>query len=75
MFEAGLISLFIDLKVSIAEMREWEPSRIKALFTGIALAHGAANGSILAGVCEHGVIDGDWCEPCNKEAKAARTHQ
>lgn len=22
--------------------------------------------------CEHGVIDGDWCEPCNREYKRAR---
>lgn len=22
--------------------------------------------------CEHGVSDGDWCEPCNRESKAAR---
>lgn len=22
-------------------------------------------------VCEHGVKDGDWCEPCNKEMKRA----
>jgi hypothetical protein len=24
------------------------------------------------GVCEHGVADGDFCEPCNKEYKRAR---
>ena len=23
--------------------------------------------------CEHGVADGDYCEPCNKEYKAAAT--
>lgn len=23
-------------------------------------------------VCEHGVADGEWCEPCNKEVKRAR---
>lgn len=23
------------------------------------------------GVCEHGVIEGDWCEPCNREYKEA----
>lgn len=22
--------------------------------------------------CEHGIRDGDWCEPCNREMKAAR---
>lgn len=22
-------------------------------------------------VCEHGVRTGDWCEPCNRECKAA----
>lgn len=23
--------------------------------------------------CEHGVADGDWCEPCNKAYKAGET--
>jgi hypothetical protein len=23
------------------------------------------------GYCEHGVLDGDWCEPCNKAYKEA----
>lgn len=23
------------------------------------------------GICEHGVADGDWCEPCNKAMKTA----
>ena len=22
--------------------------------------------------CEHGIIDGNWCEPCNLEYKAAK---
>lgn len=22
-------------------------------------------------ICEHGVTEGDWCEPCNREYKAA----
>ena len=22
--------------------------------------------------CEHGVMEGDWCEPCNREMKSAR---
>lgn len=26
-------------------------------------------------VCEHGVKDGDWCEPCNKEMKNAAREQ
>jgi hypothetical protein len=27
------------------------------------------------GICEHGIMEGDWCEPCNKEYKrAAREH-
>lgn len=26
----------------------------------------------LSGLCEHGVKEGDYCEPCNKEMKAAR---
>jgi hypothetical protein len=25
--------------------------------------------------CEHGVKDGDWCEPCNKEMKMAQREQ
>lgn len=25
--------------------------------------------------CEHGVPDGEWCEPCNKEMKRARMEQ
>lgn len=25
-----------------------------------------------AGICEHGVNDGDWCEDCNREYKRAR---
>ena len=24
------------------------------------------------GICEHGVTEGDWCEPCNREHEAAR---
>lgn len=23
--------------------------------------------------CEHGVVDGDWCEPCHKEITEARS--
>jgi hypothetical protein len=26
-------------------------------------------------VCEHGVKDGDWCEPCNKASKDAHREQ
>ncbi len=26
-------------------------------------------------ICEHGIPDGDWCEPCNKEMKDARREQ
>lgn len=26
-------------------------------------------------ICEHGVKDGDWCEPCNKEMKTAAREQ
>lgn len=29
----------------------------------------------LAGQCEHGVKDGDWCEPCHKEMMASRLGQ
>jgi hypothetical protein len=25
------------------------------------------------GRCNHGVLDGEWCEPCNAETKAARS--
>ena len=25
--------------------------------------------------CEHGIMDGDWCEECNKEYKEARREE
>jgi hypothetical protein len=28
-----------------------------------------------AGICAHGVNDGDWCEDCNAEYKRARTRK
>lgn len=28
-----------------------------------------------AGVCEHGVPEGEWCGPCNKDYKAALTDE
>ncbi len=29
----------------------------------------------IAGQCEHGVKDGDWCEPCNREKKLTRNYE
>lgn len=42
MFEAGIFRVFIDLRVTFAQMKEWEPARIEAFFNGIAMAQRAA---------------------------------
>ncbi len=32
------------------------------------------DGSIVI-VCEHGVKDGDWCEPCRRDVETARNYE
>ena len=41
--------------------------RIESLTKALAVARGEP-----VDHCEHGVKDGEWCEPCNREYKASR---
>ena len=34
-----------------------------------------ANLPVVDGMCEHGTADGEFCEPCNREMKAARNYE
>jgi hypothetical protein len=39
------------------------------------MSHGEIRSGVFSAdgreVCEHGIREGDWCEPCNKEYKRA----
>lgn len=43
---AGIVALYCDLKISVDEMREWEPERIKAFFEGVAIVQAAVRGPL-----------------------------
>lgn len=73
------MSIWDELRARAQDYRE--PDSI-----GPLLADAAAEGERLQtivdryepppGQCEHGVQDGDWCEPCNREYKlASREHE
>lgn len=43
-FCAGKVSIGVEVKVDTREMQSWEPARIEALFSGIALVQRAMAG-------------------------------
>jgi len=70
----GVTVLHVDLKVTAAEMREWEPARISAFFNGIAQIKRAAEGLPFGDLSNSTIDDGfgnTWsitCPECKQQS-------